>query len=263
LAEHSPIRTPWFLLFQRARYQVVPILTMVACVVLAGWLWRRNTSTATTTGEVNAVRVSIESKFPGLLQELPNPVRVFDTVKSGQIIARLDVDVAEAELQRLEAESERLRAQLPPAEHDSNPAIADRRARIGELRLRVDARDIRSPIDGTVMEIFERPGQSAELAQPIMTIASDRGDYIIGYLREGQPKPAPGMSVVIRTRGVATRSMRSYVESVAPQVEPLPERHLRKLAVPEWALPVKIAIPPEAELKPGEMVDLVFHPTSK
>ena len=259
----SPIRTPWSLLLQRARYHVVPIVTMAVSVALAGWLWNRNARSAVTTGEVNAVRVSIESKFPGLLEELPNPVRVFDTVKSGQIIARLDVAAAAAELQRLEGELERVRAQLPAAERDSNPAVADRQARVTELRRRIDARDIKTPIDGTVMQIFERPGQSADLGQPIMTIAADRGEFIIGYLREGQAaRPIPGMHVTVRTRGAGARSMRSYVEGVAPQVEPLPERHLRKLAVPEWALPVKIAVPPEAELKPGEMVDLVFHPGS-
>src|SRR5688572_29546101 len=117
---------------------------MVASVALAGWLWSRNARAAITTGEVNAVRVSIESKFPGLLEELTNPVRVFDTVKSGQIIARLDVDAADAELQRLQGELERLRASLPAAERDTNPAVADRQARITELRLRTDARDIKS-----------------------------------------------------------------------------------------------------------------------
>jgi multidrug resistance efflux pump len=260
MPEHAPIRTPWSLLAQRARYQVVPVLTMIACVVVAGWLWTRSASSAVTTGEVNAVRVSVESKFPGLLQEIPNRIRVFDTVKSGQTIARLDVDLAEAELQRLEAESQRLGETQPPAGATTNPAWPDRQARITELRLRIDARDIKSPIDGTVMHIFERPGQSTDLGQPIMTIASDRGEYIIGYLRENQgTRPHPGMSVTIRTRGAGSRRLRSYVETVAPQVEPLPERHLRKVAVPEWGLPVKIAIPPEAELKPGEMVELIFH----
>jgi multidrug resistance efflux pump len=258
--KHAPIRTPWSLLLQRARYQVVPVLTMIACVALAGWLWSRNASSAVTTGEVSAVRVSVESKFPGLLQELPNPVRVFDTVKSGQTVARLDVDLAAAELERLEAEAARLGETQPPAGATRQPTWSERQARIAELRLRLDARDVKTPIDGTVMQIFERPGQSADLGQPIMTIASDRGEYIIGYVREGHGmRPAPGMSLIVRTRGAGARRLRSYVESVAPQVEPLPERHLRKFAVPEWGLPVKIAIPPEADLKPGEMVDLIFH----
>jgi multidrug resistance efflux pump len=96
-----------------------------------------------------------------------------------------------------------------------------------------------------------------------MTIAADRGDYIVGYVRENQGvRPKPGMPVTVRVRGGGTsqRSMQSYVESVAPQVEKLPARFLRNPNINEWALAVQIALPPESELKPGEMVDLTFHP---
>jgi hypothetical protein len=57
--------------------------------------------------------------------------------------------------------------------------------------------------------------------------------------------------------------MESFVQSVGPQVHQLPARFLQNPKVPEWGLPVQIAMPPEAELRPGETVDLVFRPQSR
>jgi multidrug resistance efflux pump len=251
----TAIQTPPSLLLRRARYQILPIVTMAACALVAFWLWSRNARSIAAFGEVSGVHVSLESKFEGMLQELPRPVKLFDTVRAGQVVARIDTSAAEAELRQIEAELK---------SSNNNPALAARSARAEELRSRISARDITSPIDGTVVEILERPGQSAQLAMPIMTIAADRGDFIIGYLRPDQAiRPATGMVVNLRTRGSPVRTMQSYVQSVGPQVQELPKRYFADPDVAEFALPVQIAMPPEADLKPGEVVDLIFRPEEK
>ena len=260
----SAIPVPWKLMLRRARYQMVPIFTMLVSTALVGWLWVRNARSMTVFGEVNTVRVSIESKLEGVLVDLPRPIEMFDVVRKGQVVARLDMDLAEKQLERLLAELESLKAGEGAAA-TTRPAAAvirEREAQIAELRARINARDIKSPIDGTVTQIFERPGESAKLTLPIMTIAAERGDFIIGYVRPTQAlRPMPGMTVTIRPRNTASaRSYSSYVNSVAPQLSALPDRHLRNIDIVEWALPVQIALPPESDLKPGELVDLVFHP---
>src|SRR5687767_7816858 len=172
---------------------------MLLCTLLVWWLWVRNARSNTVFGEVNAVRVSVESKFDGMLVELPDPVEVFDVVKKGQVVARIDTEAAELQLERLEAEVESLRAALGSDAAAASAAIREREARIAELRARVEARDIKSPIDGTVMQIFESPGESARLAMPVMTIAAERADFIIGYVRSNQMlRPKPGMQVTVR-----------------------------------------------------------------
>ena len=274
MAPSSAIPVPWRLLLRRAQYQVVPILTMLICTALVGWMWMRNARSHTVFGEVNAVRVSVESKFDGMLVELPQPVEIFDTVRKGQVVARIDVEAAELQLQRLLAEVESLRASQGAESGEATPAgaaIREREARIAELRARIEARDITSPIDGTVMQIFERPGESvklalpgdsARLAMPIMTIAANRGDFIIGYVRPTQMlRPEAGMRVTIRPQNSASGgSIGSHVMSVAPQLQALPNRYLRDPDIVEFALPVQIALPAESDLKPGEMVDIVFYP---
>jgi multidrug resistance efflux pump len=249
-------------MLRRARYQIAPIATMLTCTVLAVWLWARHARSSVAVGEVSAIRIPIESKVDALLAELPQPVAVFDRVSKGQVIARLDMTLVETQLARMLAEMEQL--QTPTAgERPAGPLAAEREAQIAELRAKLEARDLKSPINGTVMEVLRRPGQSTPLGQPIMTIAAEEADCIIGYMREDQPlRPVPGMAVTVRKRSGTTprRAFESYVMAVAPQVMPMPSRHLYKVDVPEWALRVQVAIPPEANLTPGEIVDLSFYP---
>jgi multidrug resistance efflux pump len=264
MSDRSSVPVPWKLALRRARYQIVPVSTMLISALLAGWLWVRHSRSATATGEVSAVRVAVESRVEGLLEELPQPVHLFDTVRNGQLVARVDLSLVERQIQRLRAEVDRMRAATAAATTQlADPLIAEREAQIADLQARLDAREVKSPIDGTVMEIRERPGQSARLTKPIMIIEASEAPFIIGYLREDQPlRPAPGMNVTVRTRGGVTprRTFETYVAGVGPQIAPMPARHLRNPAVAEWGLPVQVAMPAGADLKPSELVDLVFHP---
>jgi multidrug resistance efflux pump len=260
VSQPPPIPVPLPLALRRARYQLVPIGTMIVSALLAGWLWMRHANTATATGEVAAVRLTLESKVEGVLEELPQPVQVFDSVRKGQLVARVDVSEVDKQVQRLNAELQNMRAA-----HAAASLLAEREAQIAELQARLQASEIKSPIDGTVMEIRRRPGEAARTKKSIMVIAGRDAPFIIGYLREDAPlRPATGMKVTIRPRGGANahRRFESYVIAVAPQVQAMPHRLLRNPAVPEWAIQVQIALPNEAQLKPGEVVDLVFEPKS-
>ena len=254
MAQGPTVAVPLSLALRRARYQLVPIGTMVVSAALAGWLWMRHTHTATASGEVAAVRVSVESKVAGLLEELPQPVNLFDTVRKGQLVARVDLSLIEKQLERL-----RVGAATQPGGD----------AMIAELQAQLDARAMKAPIDGTVVEVHRRPGQSVRRGKPIMTIAGEAAPFIIGYLREDAPLRAePGMKVTVRTRGGSRRgqAFETYVNSVAPQVQKIPRRHLHNPNVEEWGFLVQIALPAgmpaDAALRPGEMVELVFYPKS-
>jgi multidrug resistance efflux pump len=186
---------------------------------------------------------------------------VFDSVHDGQLVARVDLSLEANQLQRLRAELERMRtgATTRPAD----PLFAEREAQVAEIQARLDAREVKSPIDGTVIEIHKYPGESARAGKTLMVIAAKDAPFIMGYLREDQPlRPATGMKVTVRTRGGATprRGFDTYVAAVGPQVEPIPQRHLRNPNVAEWGMRVQIAMPPEADLRPGELLDLVFWP---
>jgi multidrug resistance efflux pump len=244
---HGTIRTPWPLVFRRVRFQFLPILTVLASATLAGWIWASQAHSAVGTGEVEAIRVMIECKSDGVLEPLPRPVNVFDAVTSGQVVARLDTRAAEAELRRLEEELSQLEsgATTAPSVAHANASVEWYRARIDQLNAKIDAKDLKAPIAGIITEIHKRPGEG-----------------IIGFFRQDQVRPAPGAPVQIQSRTRSGATYRSYVQSVGAQVELLPSRHWRNPQVQEWGLPVQIAMPKDADLKPGETVDLVMKPAN-
>ena len=55
----------------------------------------------------------------------------------------------------------------------------------------------------------------------------------------------------------------AYVDRIGPQVEPIPPHQLRNPKVPEWGLPLRVVVDGLLEIRPGELVDLVFRPNQK
>ncbi|HEV8377595.1 MAG TPA: HlyD family efflux transporter periplasmic adaptor subunit, partial [Tepidisphaeraceae bacterium] len=307
------IRTPLPLLMRRVRYQILPILTMVVCLILSGWLWVRRGGSVTAIGSVNAIQQPVNAKIDGLLVNLPadRKIQIFDSVSAGEVVARLDSSHIEAQIQRETERLNEVRRQLEmfnkvkpkgpttaptsgtqgagtetaanaplkgaaaraaiahaegtegEAETDilSNPLLQNKfslemmangyQAKIQELEQRILAQDIKAPISGTIISIHRVPGQAVTAGQAIMTIASEKGDYIVTYVRQTQViQPKEGMTVNVHLRS-APRTLRSHVASVGPQVERIPPEHLRDPRMMEWGIPVHVAVPIDP-LRPGE-----------
>ena len=119
---------------------------------------------------------------------------------------------------------------------------------------------ITAPVSGTVYRIYLRPGQLARAGDPIMEISADGSTYVVSYLREEQQyiRPTPRMQVEVRPRADPRRMVEGTVDTVGSTVEAVPARQLRDQRVPEWGLPVRLTIPADANLHPGEIVNLAF-----
>jgi multidrug resistance efflux pump len=172
---------------------------------------------------------------------------------------------AEAEEKTLREQREKLPAQvaadaaklLAPFQ----AAIESQQARIRELELASDQLIIRAPIDGIICAILHRPGENVRAGDAIVTVANPRGQGIISYLRQDQRlRPLPGMTAQVRPRLPACRAVATRVERVGPQVEPVPLHLCRDPKIPEWGLPVLIAIPDGLPIHPGELLDVSFQP---
>jgi len=141
-------------------------------------------------------------------------------------------------------------------------AIDTQEARVTELELQAQSLAIRAPVSGTILEIYRRPGQPVQPGELIMTLAIDQSQHVISYLREQHAvRPTKGMRVSVRTRSMPRKTVKGQVEQVGPQVAEVPPHHLRDPNVPEWGLPVRIAVPDLSALPPGELVDVSFEPT--
>ncbi len=158
----------------------------------------------------------------------------------------------------VKAQDAALEKQLQPI----RASIVTQQTRIDAVVLQVKALLVRSPLAGTVTAIHCWPGQNLRIGTPIMTIAAREGQYILGYVRQERGiRPRVGMNVDVKVRSLPRRSVASVVQQVGPQVEPVPLHQLRDPKIPEWGTPVRIVLPETLDLRPGELVDLVFRPT--
>jgi hypothetical protein len=115
------------------------------------------------------------------------------------------------------------------------------------------------PATATIMEVYRRPGQAVRAGEPIMRIANSNSLYIVSYVRKPHLVYLAEDSIVgVQVRTGKIRGAEATIARIGPQIESVPSRQLRDPRVPEWGLPVKIAVPPELKLKPGELVNITY-----
>jgi multidrug resistance efflux pump len=196
-------------------------------------------------------------------QELAN-ARLYRDEAAKRLAENLKV-AGEAQSQQKEAE-ERLK-KLPDflpidVEKQLAPIAASvevQRTRIGGMEIQIKQLTIHAPISGMICAINHWPGENVPAGEPIMTIASDNGRYLVSFVRQEQHvEPKEGMAVDVRKRAVVSPALQSIVESVGPQIEPIPQHLCRDPKIPEWGLPVRITLPETFSGRPGELFEITF-----
>lgn len=222
MSKLSPIPTPLSVRWRRLQYQLVPVLTVVLCSLVAWRLWH-DAPRVTAVGQVNVESTEVRSPAAGTLLDLPaaRSPRLYDSVTTGQLLARL--------------------------EYDGGKTV-----------------DITAPLSGQVVALHRKPGDAVKAGQLLVSIAAERGRFITTYVRsEQRVQPEPGMAVDVRLKSDPSKTYRTTVERVGPQYEQVPPAQLRDRKAEEWGLPVIIAAPPEAALKPGELVYIAWYAFGK
>ena len=207
------IPTPITVRWRRLQYQVVPVLTVVLCSLVAWRLWQA-APRVTALGQVNVETADVRSPSAGVLLDLPpaHLPRLYELVTAGQLLARVEDGGGKTN-------------------------------------------DVTAPLSGQVVAIHRKPGNTVKAGQLLVSIAGSRGRFITTYVRsEQRVQPEPGMPVDVRLKSDPSRTYRTIVERVGPQFEAIPPAQLRDRKAEEWGLPVIIAAPAQAALKPGELV---------
>jgi multidrug resistance efflux pump len=138
------------------------------------------------------------------------------------------------------------------------------KARMRELQLQVESLVIKAPISGTIAAVYKWPGQQVQAYDPIITIATDQGRFILTYIRQDQPlRPFKGMAVAVRSRIPGQPVLQAEVEFVGPQFEQVPTAQLRDPTRPEMGLPVRINYPDTLQAHPGELLDVSYSTKSE
>ena len=139
-------------------------------------------------------------------------------------------------------------------------AAADvQQAKIRELEVQIARMTIRAPIGGLICCVHHWPGEAVHAADPILTLAAEQGRYIVSYIRQEQRiEPKVGMAVDVRVRAPLSTPYSTVVERIGPQIEAIPAHQCRDPKIPEWGLPVRITVPVELAIRPGQLLDVTF-----
>jgi multidrug resistance efflux pump len=138
-------------------------------------------------------------------------------------------------------------------------AVATQRSRVQELQWQVRELVVRAPVSGAIAAVHRWPGQYIQAGDPIVTVATELGQYIVGYIRQGHPiRPKVGMLVNVRSRVPGQLPLSATVTKVGPQFEAAPTELLQDPRRPEWVLPIRVSFPAALNARPGELVDLMF-----
>ncbi|MCY2951376.1 MAG: HlyD family efflux transporter periplasmic adaptor subunit [Planctomycetota bacterium] len=154
LAELPRIRTPWKQQWRRIRYQLLPVVSMLACVLLTGWLWNRRVGTISMIGEAHVKTRDVVSPTAGVLTTLNQKPQIglFDhVVKDKTIIAQLDPRPTEVALAVLDQERTRLRQELAAKQEELQIAADDRRQ-----ALDIEARRLATEVEELKLRVLDR-----------------------------------------------------------------------------------------------------------
>lgn len=118
-----------------------------------------------------------------------------------------------------------------------------------------------APISGMVHGIDRQPGDFVPEGELIFVVYGTRSDRVLTYLRQPYPiEPQVGMKVEVVTRDYHRQKFLAEVSQVGAQLETITNSlaFLRPGALVDVGLPVVVALPAEAKVRPGETVDVGF-----
>jgi len=169
-----------------------------------------------------------------------------------------------AEREQAVAAAEQAYRALDPASADrespaltSAMAVAEQNLNLAEAQLQPVI--ITAPISGRVSKLDILPGAAVAEGAPIVTIVNPKPDRILGYL--SQPlriEPRIGMRAEIRSRGLVRRVGEAQVTQIGPDIETFdaPLRIRGMGIAQERGLPILMSVPPNLNIRPGEIVDI-------
>jgi len=206
---------------------------------------------------------------------LERPVEIGQTVRAGQVVARLynpglapAVASAEARLRELEARLEQLGRDLRRADdlrgrglisegeqervrtdRDATAALRDlAAANLAEARNQLDASILHAPFDAAVDGVFFEPGEFAGAGQPVLQLSASGSLEVELQIPESLiARFAPGLAVELVMSFLDGRRVPGSVTHVGDSG-----------GVPGGLFPVEITLAEEPDLRPGMTVELVL-----
>lgn len=140
MAKSRPIPISRSQHWRRVRRRTFPLLVFGSMLALTLWLWSHHPSQSSSVVGVARGRVSqVSAAHAGRIESIP--VRLFDRVSKGQVVAVMDDELLVAEILTISAEIERLQAEYKQARSVLSADVENRRSR-WEAERRAFANDV-------------------------------------------------------------------------------------------------------------------------
>jgi multidrug resistance efflux pump len=182
---------------------------------------------------------------------------------------RAEIREKSAAVSEIEARLAQLRSLGEPQSPGTNAPLAEMIDRLERRITMVETNwaplTLVAPISGMVAMVYRRASEYVVEGEPLITINSARSDRIVAYLRQPYPlDPELGMEAEIMTRNRKRQRFVSKISEIGAQVEMITNSlaFIRQGSMVDEGLPVVFRLPPEASIRPGEIVDVVLKPIS-
>jgi multidrug resistance efflux pump len=219
------------------------------------------------TAEAKAAQAQIDlDAAQGLASQQEQPSRYMQQMNLAKQAADREVTERKALVDTLSKRIEELGAALNAAPRHTDDqlakAIATHEKRLRSLEQSLASTTLRAPMDGIVTAVLRRSGENVVEGEPLVVISATKPERIVGYLRQPFPlEPKVGLQVEVRTQGRARARGMALITRVGTHFEPIMNPALHPAPTPEVGLPVEASLPPELNLRPGELVGLIIHST--
>jgi len=185
---------------------------------------------ATYQGWIEADLIFVAPDEVGRVETLK--VQEGDTVKTGELLYTVDDDLQEADLAQVKASLTNAQQTYDRAanllrtgsgtQKDFDAAqmvLRDAQARLNSAQTRLSRRKVFSPVDGTVQQVYYRPGEMVPADRPVVALLPPGNVKVRFFVPEGKlPSLAYGDTVKIGCDGCA-KDLTARVSFIARQSE--------------------------------------------
>ena len=236
------------------RHTILKLSALLLAILLAVLVFWRTDYRVEGNFLLRTERISnLTAPFDGYIKEVL--VRPGDKVKTGEVLLRLDTEslrveesAAAAELERQLREEEKARAARKTADMRIAASMARQaKARLDVIRHRLAQAEIRSGMDGVVLEgdLKERLDAPVKQGDPLFRVGQLSGFYADVQLDERDAhEVAAGAAGEVAFLSRPDRSLPVTVELVLPAA-------LEKEGVGVFAARARFAVPEDPEWRPG------------
>lgn len=198
-----------------------------------------------------------------------------DRVVAGQVLARLDATITQAQVAEAEARAQfalqeaerqdRLAARSATARSDVDRARSEAHAleaAAEAVRRRLDDFDLKAPIDGVVLRRDGEPGEMVDTTDTVFWIGESQPLRITADVdEEDVPRVRPGQKALLRADAYPDRVLEGRLVAITPKGDPVQKTYRVRIELPADA-PLMIGMTVEANIVVRETQDAVLVPTT-